>query len=86
MNEHIEVVKKWLDDPDSVSPRELSYISTSAMLGYSEAATLYDAAFDALNAAEEAAEAAAVPFELAAHEAADDYDAAQAAAEVPSLG
>ena len=85
MNEHIEVVKKWLDDPDSVSKKELSYSSNSTMLGYDEAATLYDAAFDALNAAEEAAEEAAVPFELAAHEAANDYDAAQAAAKAATL-
>ena len=85
MNEHIEVVKKWLADPDSVSQKELSYHSASTMLGYSEAATLYDAAFDALNAAEEALEAAAVPFDLAAHEAANDYDAAQAASKAATL-
>ena len=85
MNEHIEVVKKWLDDPDSVSRRELSYISTSAMLGYSDAATLYDAAFDALNAAEEAAEAAAVAFDLAVNDAAIAFDASQAAAKAANL-
>tara|TARA_B110000483_G_scaffold192358_1_gene228703 strand:- start:514 stop:852 length:339 start_codon:yes stop_codon:yes gene_type:complete len=85
MNEHIEVVKKWLEDPDSVSQKELSYSSNSTMLGYSEAATLYDAAFDALGAAEEALEAAAVPFELAAQEATNDYDAAQAAAKAATL-
>ena len=85
MNEHIEVVKKWLADPDSVSQKELSYHSASTMLGYSEAATLYDAAFDALNAAAEAAEEAAVAFDLAAHEAANDYDAAQAAAKAATL-
>ena len=85
MNEHIEVVKKWLEDPDSVSQKELSYSSNSTMLGYSEADTLYDAAHDALNAAEEAAEAAAAPFELAVHEAVTAYDAAQAAAKAATL-
>ena len=64
MNEHIEVVKKWLKDPDSVSKKELSYHSASTMLSYSDAATLCDAAWDTVNAAEEAAEAANAAFEL----------------------
>ena len=85
MNEHISLVKKWLNDPDSVSQKELSYSSNSTMLSYSEAATLYDAAFNALDAAEEALEDAATPFEIAAHEAANDYDAAQAAAKAATF-
>ena len=85
MNEHIELVKKWLKDPDSVSKKELSYHSASTMLGYSDAATLYDAAFDALNAAEEAAEAAAVAFDLAVNDAAIAFDASQAAAKAANL-
>jgi len=85
MNEHIEVVKKWLDDPDSVSKKELSYSSNSTMLSYSEAVAASDAAFDALNATEEAAEAAAVAFDLAVNDAALAFGASKCAAKAATL-
>ena len=34
MNEHIEVVKKWLDDPESVSQKELKTNFSSASQDY----------------------------------------------------
>ena len=80
MNKHISLVKKWLNDPDSVSQKELKY-------------NAYDAA-EAAEAAEAATEAGAVTAEVAAAnahrrwrqhlarntaEAAADADAAAAA-------
>ena len=42
MNKHIELVKKWLDDPESVTAEELKANATEvAYLGYvADAATL----------------------------------------------
>ena len=60
MNKHIELVKKWLDDPDSVTVDELRENSDSA---YAAAALAADAA-DALAAA------AAYAADLAAYAAA----------------
>lgn len=56
MNKHIEVVKKWLDDPDSVTAKELrvnaaeaAYAENAANAAYDAANTAYDAA-DVANA------------------------------------
>jgi hypothetical protein len=48
MNKHIELVKRWLDDPDSVTQEELDLNADAA-----------DAAFWAADAADAAAYAAA---------------------------
>ena len=50
MNKHIELVKKWLDDPDSVTVDELRENSESAYDAYAAAAA--DAAYDAYDAAD----------------------------------
>jgi hypothetical protein len=54
MNKHIELVKKWLDDPSSVTVKELKE-NAKAAAAYA-AADAYD---DAANAAYAAADAAA---------------------------
>tara|TARA_B110000285_G_scaffold227185_1_gene288072 strand:- start:600 stop:866 length:267 start_codon:yes stop_codon:yes gene_type:complete len=58
MNEHIEVVKKWLADNDSVSQEQLSSSRDYAFHAFSAATFLSDAAFDAFGVAEAVAEAA----------------------------
>tara|TARA_R110000744_G_scaffold285185_2_gene396628 strand:+ start:2980 stop:3165 length:186 start_codon:yes stop_codon:yes gene_type:complete len=42
-NEHIELVKKWLDDNDSVSLDELEANVAATYAAYSAAAAAYDA-------------------------------------------
>ena len=60
MNKHIEVVKKWLADNDSVSQTELEYNHVSAYNAYiNDAAADAAAAVAAAEAAEAAADAAA---------------------------
>tara|TARA_R110001632_G_scaffold75750_1_gene172152 strand:- start:204 stop:428 length:225 start_codon:yes stop_codon:yes gene_type:complete len=45
MNKHIELVKKWLDDPNSVTEDELKDNATEvAYLGYAAYAAAYAAA------------------------------------------
>ena len=68
MNKHIELVKKWLDDPSSVTVRELKENA--------KAAAVYDAAAYATNAADTFA--AAFAAYDAAVRAAYDADAADA--------
>ena len=63
MNKHIELVKKWLDDPSSVTVDELRENSDSA---YAAAALAADAA-DALAAAAAYAADSAYAADLAAH-------------------
>ena len=70
MNKHIELVKKWLDDPSSVTVKELKE-NAKAAAAYA-AADAYD---DAANAAYAAADAA---YDDVANAAA--YDAAAYAA------
>ena len=55
MNKHIELVEKWLNDPDSVSLEELKANSDDA---YDDAYATYDVAYDAAYAAYDAAYAA----------------------------
>ena len=52
MNKHIELVKKWLDDPDSVTVDELRENSESAYAAYAAYAA---AAYAAYAAADDAA-------------------------------
>ena len=64
MNKHIELVKKWLDDPDSVTKEELkdnAYAAYAAYYAYAAAADAADAAAyaDAADAADAYAEYAA---------------------------
>lgn len=68
-NKHIELVKKWLDNKDSVSTEELKSISDDAFR--SHALAVYDA--------HAAAKAADIALELAADKA-NAYAAAHAAA------
>jgi hypothetical protein len=56
MNKHIELVKKWLDDPDSVTVDELKVNADAAVAAYVGADA--DAAADAADAADAAAYAA----------------------------
>ena len=52
MNKHIELVKKWLDDPNSVTEDELKDNATEvAYLGYAAYAAAYAAADAAADAA-----------------------------------
>ncbi len=44
MNKHIELVKKWLSDKDSVSSEELKANSNAAYAAYAAAAYAADAA------------------------------------------
>lgn len=55
MNKHIELVKKWLADPDSVTQKELKQNRADAAAAYWAA----DAAYAAADAADAAAAAAA---------------------------
>jgi len=59
MNKHIELVKKWLADPDSVTHEELKQNSDEADAVAANGAYEADAAYWAANAAYAAAEAAA---------------------------
>ena len=68
MNKHIELVKKWLDDPGSVTVDELRENSESAYASYAAADDAYAAYAAAALAADYAADAAAA---LAADYAAD---------------
>ena len=68
MNKHIELVKKWLDDPDSVTREELRENSDSAYAAYAAADDAYAAYAAAALAADYAADAADA---LAADYAAD---------------
>ena len=52
MNAHIELVKKWLANPESVTQQELSDNRTSA---YADTDAAYDAAYMANSAAADAA-------------------------------
>jgi len=69
MSKHIELVKKWLADPDSVTQRELE---SNAAAADATAAAAYaaDAAWDAADTARAAARAAT------RYAAAADYDTA----------
>ena len=95
MNKHIELVKRWLADNDSVSNEELTKNSVDAMdawayaEGYADAGGSARVAADAADyAAEAAAEAvlaslasfAALPAEAAADAEAEAAEAAEAAA------
>ena len=73
-NKHIELVKRWLADNDSVSPEELKENSRSADAAYD---TAYAAAFDA--AASDAGAYDAVASAADAFAAADAASAAYAA-------
>lgn len=77
-NKHIELVKKWLADKDSVSPKELK-------TNMDDAWNIHTAAFDAARAAVDATRAEAVYATRAVSNAAAhaDYDA-DFAAEVAS--
>ncbi len=55
MNKHIELVKKWLNNPYSVTQEELKANVDAA---YAAANAAYDAAYDAYDAACAAADAA----------------------------
>ena len=47
MNKHIELVKKWLDDPESVTAEELKANDTEvAYLGYAAAAAAFSDSVD----------------------------------------
>jgi len=50
MNKHIELVKKWLDDPTSVSQDELEANSVAAHTAYVAAHAAYVAAYAAASA------------------------------------
>jgi hypothetical protein len=57
MNKHIELVKKWLADPDSVTRKELKKNRDAAAAAYdAEDAAAYAAAAAAEDAAEDAAD------------------------------
>tara|TARA_B110000305_G_C18966496_1_gene415094 strand:- start:60 stop:338 length:279 start_codon:yes stop_codon:yes gene_type:complete len=80
MNKHIELVKKWLADNDSVSNEELTKNSVDAMDAWVYAEGYADAGGSARVAADAAdlaslASFAAIPSEAAA-DADDDADAA----------
>jgi hypothetical protein len=77
MNKHIEIVKKWLKDKDSVSAEELEANKKSAYAAYYADAA--DAAFNVYEAACYAADAADAAFNV--YEAACYADAAADAAE-----
>ena len=62
MNKHIELVKKWLANPDSVSLEELKDNYDAAKAVYDAAAATYDAAYTA-NAAVDAAEHGVIRYE-----------------------
>ena len=77
MNKHIEVVKKWLADKDSVSKEELKANAVAAYDAYEAAAydatyVAYAAAYDAV--AYDAAYVAYAAYDDAAYDA--TYDAA----------
>jgi len=77
MNEHIELVKKWLDDPDSVTQRELE---ANAAAANAAANADFDAAEDAdavYDADPYAAYATASQAAYAAANAADAADEAE---------
>ena len=72
MNEHISLVKKWLNDPDSVSQKELEDnddAAADAAYTAAETAAAADAAADAAAAAAVAAAAAAADVAWAADNA-----------------
>ncbi len=84
MNKHIELVKKWLDNPDSVTQEELKANVDAANAAYDDVANAAaNAAYAAYAAADVASAAAAYD---AAYDAYDDvanaaaYDAAAYAA------
>ena len=66
MKQHIEIVKKWLADKDSVSLEELKANADAANADVSAYADAYAAYADAAEAADAAADAAA----YAAHDVA----------------
>ena len=76
MNKHIELVKKWLENKDSVFLEELEANAKAAAAAYDAA----NAAYDAANAVDDAAYVAAMA--AAAANAVDDaaFGAAMAAA------
>jgi hypothetical protein len=55
MNKHIELVKKWLDDPNSVTKEELNENAAAAWSAYEAAA--YAAAYYTADASEAASAA-----------------------------
>ncbi len=67
MNKHIELVKKWLNNPDSVTVEELK-----ANVDAAYAARFYAAAYTVANAAANAAYAAYAAADAAADAAYDD--------------
>ena len=85
MNKHIELVKKWLADNDSVSNEELTKNSVDAMDAWVYAEGYADAGGSARVAADAAdlaslASFAALPAEAAADAEAEVAEAAEAAA------
>jgi len=85
-NPHIEIVKKWLNNPDSVSLSELKDNKDAARAAFAaDRAAAARAAYTAATAAADAAYAAAyaayaAAYAAAAADAATDADAAYAAA------
>ncbi len=57
MNKHIELVKKWLADPQSVSLEELEENASSLSFAAAKANAAYNAAYNAADAAYNAAKA-----------------------------
>ena len=85
MNKHIELVKRWLADNDSVSNEELTKNSVDAMDAWAYAEGYADAGGSARVAADAAdlaslASFAALPAEAAADAEAEVAEAAEAAA------
>ena len=74
MNKHIELVKKWLDDPTSVSQEELKANADAAYAAY-DASYASDYAAYAYAAASAYADAAAYAYAAYAYAAAAAYDA-----------
>ena len=76
MNKHISLVKKSLNDPDSVSQKELRHNADESLDTARAAWTAADAASAAASAAWTAADAAAAAASAAASAAFDPADAA----------
>ena len=78
MDKHIELVKKWLADNDSVSKKELRANHVSAYNAYINNDSDDDSDDDAYNVAAEAAAAAKIAVTAAADSADADFDAGAA--------
>ncbi len=75
MNKHIELVKKWLDDPDSVTEAELRKNVPAALTAAEEASDATDAAARAARAVFDMADDASSAANKAAYFAAHGYSA-----------